>query len=776
MNLKNLTNKDNINITNCEDEPIHVPGSIQSYGYLLALNKTDNSIQYCSENCTTLFNKPLNQILSKPFSEFFNKEDADSLAAYSKKTDNEVMPFAFSVGNQSFHVTAFFTKENIVMEFEPFSPEGFELADLFFQTSRFAYSTDQSDNLQMLCQDVADETRKITGYDRVMIYRFDQDYNGQVFAESKIDGIEPFLGLNYPATDIPVQAREMFLVKRIRMLANVHGTNVPLYASDENADNKSIDLTLSLLRSFSPIYIQYLKNMGVGATYTITLINQGKLWGLIACHHYSPKHIPYHVRLAAHLQGVFLSSQINVRQVADKFELVNETEKKLESLQKILTGNEQNLAHEETLVQLKNLLNADAVVVVYKGIFYKNGSLPQNEKLIGLMKWLETSTDEDIFQTSKLADSYPQFAGLGSQVAGVVYLQIGEQTKNGIAWIKQEVEKTVNWAGDPTKAMNIDAENQSLTPRKSFALWKEAVKGQSTAWQKPEIKAAKVICSYIQHQFHLADMQEEELRYLTLNEKLQNANEELANMNWISTHDLKEPLRKIQMYASVILQKHQTDIPELVIANIVRMQSSAARMQNLIDALLSYTKVINEEKQLTDSDLNVILLEIQYDLAENLEEKGGRLQWEKLPVVQGIPFLIKQLFENLINNSLKFTKKDRAPVITISSRFIDEKTMRDRYPNSEHNYYKITVADNGVGFDPVYKKELFKMFQRFHGQQYIGSGIGLAICQKIAEAHDGFMEAEGEEGVGASFNIYLPIKKIMSTNQLLIKDEKSAII
>jgi len=759
MNLKNLTNKDNITITNCEDEPIHIPGSIQSYGYLLALNKIDQTIQYCSENCETLFSKPLNQILGKHFSIFFNKEDADSLAAYSAKKEDTVMPFAFSVGDQSFHVTAFSTKENIVMEFEPFSHKGFELPDLFFQTKRFAYSTERADNLQMLCQDVADETRKITGYDRVMIYRFDKDYNGQVFAESKIDSIEPFLNLHYPETDIPAQARDLFLLKRMRLLSNVQDTNVPLYALDENANNKSIDLSLSTLRSFSPIYIQYLKNMGVGATFTITLINQGKLWGLIACHHYSPKHIPYHVRLAAHLQGVFLSSQIDVRQVADKFELVNETEKKLESLHKILTGNEQNLAEEQTLVQLKNLLNADAVVIIFKETFYKNGSLPEDEKLIKLMKWLDTTNENGIFQTAKLSDSYPQAANLGSQVAGVVYLQIGKQTKNGIAWIRQEVEKTVNWAGDPSKAMNKDSENLSLTPRKSFALWKQSVKGQSIAWQKPEIKAANIICSYIQHQFHLAEMQEEERRYLNLNEKLLKANEELANMNWISTHDLKEPLRKIQMYASIILQKHQTDIPDLVITNILRMQGSAARMQNLIDSLLSYTKIINEEKQLVKIDLNVVLKEIQADLKESLEERGGILKWENLHSLNGIMFLITQLFENLINNSLKFTKEDRPPVITISSQLVDKKTMKNINPNSEHDYFKITVADNGIGFNPVYKKDLFKMFQRFHGQQYIGSGIGLAICHKIAETHGGFIEADGEEDKGAAFYIYIPANK-----------------
>jgi len=763
MNLNNISNTDNINITNCETEPIHIPGSTQSYGYLLALNKTDNTIQYCSENCSKLFNKHLNQILGKPFSEFFNKVDVDAFSCYAAKTEDTVMPFAFSVDNQSFNVTVFSTKENIVMEFEPFTPEGLELPDLFFQTKRFAYTTEKSDNLQMLCQDVADETRKITGYDRVMIYRFDKDYNGQVFAESKIDSIEPFLGLHYPETDIPVQARELSLLKRISMLANVQSANVPLYAADENADNKSIDLSLSTLRSFSPMHIQYLNNMGVGATFTIALINHGKLWGLIACHHYAPKHIPYHVRLAAQLQSVFLSSQIDVRMVADEFELVKETDKKMDALQKILTGSEQSLAQEQTLVQLKNLLNADAIVIVYKETLYKNGLLPEDEKLKDLINWLDTSNNQGVFQTSKLADSYPQAASLGGEIAGLVYLQIGNQTKNGIVWTRREVEKTVNWGGNPSKSMNINSENKTLTPRKSFALWKEAVKGQSSIWQKPEIKAASVICSYIQHQFHLTEMQEEEIRYLNLNEKLKKANEELFNMNWISTHDLKEPLRKIQMFASVILQK-QTEIPEWVISNTLRMQSSAARMQNLIDSMLSYTKVINEEKQLVNIDLKGMLEEIKADLKESIEEKRGSLQWENLPVIQGTTFLIKQLFENLINNSLKFTKNDRPPIVIISSQLLDEKAMQDIMPNSEQDYYKITVADNGVGFNPAYKKDLFKMFQRFHGQQYIGTGIGLSICQKIVEAHKGFIEADAEEGKGATFNIYLPVKNIITKN------------
>ncbi len=186
-----------------------------------------------------------------------------------------------------------------------------------------------------------------------MIYRFDEEYNGEVFAESKREDLEPFLGLNYPHTDIPSQARDLYLRNLIRLFVDVKYQPSPLMTVDRGIATENLDLSMSTLRSFSPIHTEYLKNMGVCATFCISIIHNKRLWGLISCHHYSPKHIAYYTRLAAHLQGVFLSSQINVRQVADEFEVTKDIDKKLSELHNALTKEEDAIIEESKLHLLK---------------------------------------------------------------------------------------------------------------------------------------------------------------------------------------------------------------------------------------------------------------------------------------------------------------------------------------------------------------------------------------------------------------------------------------
>jgi light-regulated signal transduction histidine kinase (bacteriophytochrome) len=236
---------------------------------------------------------------------------------------------------------------------------------------------------------------------------------------------------------------------------------------------------------------------------------------------------------------------------------------------------------------------------------------------------------------------------------------------------------------------------------------------------------------------------------------LQKANDELENMNWISTHDLKEPLRKIQFYGSIILEKEGTNLTDSVKENILRMQKSAGKMQILIDDLLTYSKVMNEEKKLDSVDLNEIIEGILLDFKESIEEKNITIQLHNLPTVFGIQFQLRQLFLNLISNSIKFTRPEVAPVISISA----EKVTSKRSNFALKEFYKIIVKDNGKGFDAAYEEKVFKIFQRLHSQtEFMGTGIGLSICKKIVELHDGYIEAEGIDGVGATFSVYFPVE------------------
>ena len=762
MKIKSIVHDSLANLLNCESEAIHVPGSIQPHGFLLAVTERNYNVTFCSENCVDFLNKTHNELLGKKLDTIFSKADIENIQQQFKEfSDNLVRPFVINYNEKTFHVTAHKSDQVIILEFEPFAEANMDLPNFLTQMKRFAFHTEKADNLQSLCQDIADETRSITGYDRVMIYRFDKEYNGEVFAESKNGDLEPFLNLHYPHTDIPAQARELYLTNLVRMLADVSYTPVPIFTiSDEANKNNNLDLSLSNLRSVSPIHCEYLKNMGVGATFVISILHQEKLWGFISCHHYSPKHIPYYTRLAAHLQSIFLSSQIDVRQAADEFELAKETGKKVVDFQNLLMNNPAILTQKYTLSKLKDLINADGVILHYNEKNFTEGNLPDMQEIDNLINWLKSEKGSVNFKTHQLHQHYTRAKQIAHSIAGVVYFPLSYTNKNCIVWTRGELEKNINWGGDPSKAVKMNVENMMLSPRKSFEVWKQAVKLTSKEWKMPELNEAEAITIAIQRQVHLADLRTEEERYLTLNQKLQKANEELENMNWISTHDLKEPLRKIQFYGSIILEKDGANLTDSVKENISRMQKSASKMQVLIDNLLNYSKVVNEEKKLDPIDLNEIIEGILLDFKENIEEKNITIQLHNLPTVFGVQFQLRQLFYNLISNSIKFIRPEVAPVIIISG----EQVTTEKMNFAPQKFYKIIVKDNGIGFDAEYEEKVFKIFQRLHSQtEFIGTGIGLSICKKIVELHGGFIEAEGIDGVGATFSVYFPVEHLTKT-------------
>ncbi len=758
MSIKNLVPSNEITLTNCESEPIHIPGSIQPHGFLIAVKMVDYSIAFASKNCETHFQLPLQEILGKNLNRFFKEAEINDFTNQYKFDGSEMeRPFVFSLHGKLYSTSAHKSGDTIVLEMEPFAEEHAQLPDLFIQTKRFAYHTERSDNLKSLCKDIANETKLITGYDRVMIYRFDKDYNGEVYAESKREDMEPFLGLYYPHTDIPVQARELYVRNHVRMIADVEYEPVPLFAlEEEDGAANTLDLSLSFLRSVSPIHIQYLKNMGVAASFSISLIHNNKLWGLISCHHSTPKYTPYYARLAAQLQGIFLQSQIDVRQVADEFELTKETNIKLQELSEQFAKVQSVINDDSTLQLLKNLLNADGIAIIHKGIFFTAGTVPLKEEMQLMANWLFKNIEKEKFYTAKFADDYLPAKTMSNNVAGIYYLRLGSLPGNAIIWMRQEIQTTKLWGGDPTKAILLNEENNLLTPRKSFAAWSESVKYQSKEWLRPELNAAAAISLILQRQLHIADLMEEEIKYRSLNEKLQKANDELANMNWISTHDLKEPLRKIQMYASIVLEKYSNEIPDTVSSNIVRMQASAAKMQKLIEALVSYASLMYDDARFEPVDLNDVLTEVISDLKETLEEKGAVIDAGNLPTVNGIAFQLHQLFVNIISNAIKFAKQDVPVIIKISStKFTAASATNTGKPLGQ--WFKISFADNGIGFNTAFKNDIFKVFHRLHTNLYTGSGIGLAICKKIAEANGGYIEAESIEGEGATFTVFLPM-------------------
>ncbi|TRW25829.1 GAF domain-containing protein [Flavobacterium zepuense] len=752
MKIKDIVNRDIVNLTNCEQEPIHIPGSIQPHGFLLGLKPGSLAIDYCSANTAEYISMFHLQLLGNTFESIFGYKAKKLLEDY---ISNNLMLSSsllkLTLAGVDFLCTVHNNGTTYILEAEPVSLDSKPLNEVYDQTSQFLAYMHDTHTLKELCQLVTKGTRDITGYDRVMVYRFDKDYNGEVFAESCREDLEPFLGLHYPHTDIPPQARELYMRNLLRLITDINYTPVPIYTLDDSED-KNLDLSLSVLRSTSPIHVQYLHNMGVGATLTISLIYKKRLWGLIACHHYSPKNLSPEVRLAAQLQGHFITSQIDLRQASEEYELARKTNLALESMNSYSLNRDADL---QTLVDSSNILqlcNAAGVSITFNGRVYKNGLTPSDEEINQLGSWLSTYSGNSTFTTDKLIDFLPEAKEMCTNTSGIIYHSLDMDSNNCIIWYRPETQTEVKWAGDPTKAIIKD--QKGLSPRNSFKLWKELLECISKPWLQPELNAASSYAYNLQRQINLLIISQEEERYRKLSELLRQTNSELENINWISTHDLQEPLRKIQLIASRILGKEE-EMSSNVQDSIKRMNASANRMQTLLVDILKYTRLKHTDDSFDNVNLAKLLKEVELDMAEAIAEKNAEINIDELPDVFGIPFLLKQLFSNLIANSIKYVAPGKTPQIKITK----EHSLVPFNADDNTLYQVIYVADNGIGFEQHFSQSIFNIFTRLHSSpEYKGSGVGLALCKKIMQNHNGHISASSELGSGTVMSLYFPVK------------------
>ncbi len=261
-------------------------------------------------------------------------------------------------------------------------------------------------------------------------------------------------------------------------------------------------------------------------------------------------------------------------------------------------------------------------------------------------------------------------------------------------------------------------------------------------------------------QYNYEQLIAENLKLQLENAELLRSNKELSSFNYIASHDLQDPLRKIQIFISKIFYDKDLVLSEKNQDYFKRLQLSANRMQKLIDNLLSYSFVNDKDKIFERTSLNTTLDDILNDISNVYvtDENNATINYKSLPDVRGIPHQLKQLFTNLISNSIKYRAPNRVPIIDINSTIVDGKDIFEDKADKNKSYYKITVADNGMGFEQEYAEKIFMLFQRLHDKNtYSGTGIGLSICRKIVENHQGFITATSAPDKGTTFIIYLPI-------------------
>lgn len=479
-----------VDLTTCDREPIHIPGAIQPHGVLLALD-TDLRVRTVSVNCASLLGVTPEEAIGRHLSELVGPE---VVANVVDRDATGVPGPPMEVAEVDMDVRVHRSGDRMIVELETLTSS--DRTALTYQTARGAMARlGGTRTVAELAGNLAHEVRALTGFDRVMVYRFDAEWNGEVIAEVRRDDLNPFLGLHYPATDIPAQARRLYTVNWIRLIADIGYTPVPLHPVFDPGSGEPLDLSFSTLRSVSPIHVEYLSNMGVTASMSVSIVVDGKLWGLVACHHYSGPHRPSQdARAAAEFLGQVASQVVVERERSDAREAALATQATVTGMMaRVSATNEPPLQALMDDPDLLTLLDAQGAALSYDGILTTRGTVPP----AAIMNRIATELESPLSyatSTDHVADVLPDLdpADL-PEAAGV--LRIGSAPDRWLLWFRPEQERYVDWGGDPTNKLLAATEGPEvrLSPRKSFEKWRQVVRGRSLPWTAWQVEAADTL-------------------------------------------------------------------------------------------------------------------------------------------------------------------------------------------------------------------------------------------------------------------------------------------
>ncbi len=536
-----------VTLGNCDREPIHVPGAIQPHGVLVACREDDElTVEHVSSNAADVFGLAPDAIVDRSAANLFDAAGVGllrSLADEKALREKNPAPLTSRTG-AALEAVLHRSGGLLVIELEQSrgTPRGFEPA-LRHAIVRLQAATD----VGSLTRYAAEEVRRLTGFDRVMVYRFDADWNGEVVAEARRDDLEPFLGLHYPASDIPAQARRLYTQNWIRLIPDVAYTPSRLVPDQTAAVRAPLDLAHAHLRSVSPIHIEYLKNMGVTASMSISLVSDGVLRGLIACHHYSgPHRVRFSVRETAEYLGQALSWNLRVLEHADESARALRVQRCEAELATNLAAADDVLAGLAVPALAELTGAAGAAVVLEEGV-RTVGKTPDDRRIGEIVAWLR-STGHDTFATDHFAAEYAPAERWDGVVAGLLATTLSNELGEYLLWFRPSAERTVDWAGDPRKqVVQTSAAAPRLSPRGSFALWRETVRGRSLPWQPWQIEAASNVRRLL-----IGGVRRRAAAIRALNDRLSDADRAKDVFIATTSHELRTPLNAISGWTRLI--------------------------------------------------------------------------------------------------------------------------------------------------------------------------------------------------------------------------------
>ena len=724
----------------CATEPISTPGSVQPHGILLALDPNTYIIKCVSDNLEHFFNITPQKALEEPVELILGEENTNLLkTVIIKKPLKPIQTIRITINNQDYDANAHLAGEFVVFEIEPVPEQDITLKNDFFYDDlrRFALELRAAKNVEALYDLVVKHIREITGYDRVKLYEFDHEWNGKVIAEDKKENVPGYKGLNFPASDIPPQARSLYSKNFLRIICDIRYKPAKIIANPDVQEKLPLDMTYSVLRSVSPVHIQYLKNMEVSASISVSIMQDGKLWGLVACHHMTGKYVAYRIRMVVELMGHMFSSLLSsFNEVENK----DDKESRYSILQQLSKNlQESNLVNNEVASKLIKAMRADGMALKLNDKIASFGSMPKDNTLKDLFDFFELNSPLAIYQANDTESIFKNEENLKSVKGGLIVVPISHSNNDCIIWIRKPQVEKVKWAGLPEKKIEETKAGYRLAPRKSFELWQQTVQNKSTPWSRLDVETSLAVVRLIlEHEKNLANVAN------------QAKSEFLANMS----HELRTPMNAILGVANILDRDHTLNDKQREF--IKTLQISSESLLSLINDLLDMAKMESKKLKLEKIPFNFaeIMENARSVMSVKANEKDLQLNFsypdKKELDFKGDPTRLRQILLNLLSNAIKFTDQG----------FVNVLLKVKKTENLESCNVNLYVSDTGIGMS---EKQLKKIFDKFSqadksiARNYGGSGLGLAITKSFVDLMGGKISVTSLEGMGSQFQVEIPL-------------------
>lgn len=731
-------------LQNCADEPIRIPGAIQPHGVLLTIDESSWIVQQASANACSFFgvaNEPPGGAgelrAGQPLSTWLGVDQAETLReAVTRGALDEINPLSLRCGGQSVDGLIHRHDGLLYLELEH-ADDQTAVKSLDQRLTRTLCRLQSANSLAQLYDISVREIRALTGYDRVLIYRFQEQGHGQVIAEASTPELDAYQGLFFPASDIPEQARELYRLNWLRIIPDAAYVPVPMLPVLRPDTGQPLDMSFAVLRSVSPIHCQYMQNMGVRSSMSISLLKDERLWGLISCGNRQPLQVPHTLRAACQTIGQVLSMQISA---LEEVQARREREAKGELLRSLAAAmaDAEGDVYQGLVGRGQSLLavaDAGGAAVIVEDRIHLFGQCPTHEQVKTLQQWLQQQA-MPVLQTSSLSALFPEARHYQHIASGLLAFTLPKPVANAVMWFRPEIKDSVQWSGNP-EASKVVVANR-LQPRESFEVWKQQVDGTSRLWSVGDVYAA----TDLRRSALESDLSRQVLR----EQDAVRARDELVA---VVSHDLRSPLTVIVMQCGMmqrVIAAEVSPASKRLGSAVDTLQRATARMSTLLEDLLDTSKIEAGRYSIDAQplELNQFFEDAWTLLTPLALNKFIDLSFTGEPdlMIMADPERLYQVLSNLVGNAIKFTPK--AGRINVTAVV-------------EGDVVAVNVVDSGPGIAPDQLPHVFERYWRIREGNPSGTGLGLYISQGIVRAHGGELTATSEVGVGSVFRFTVPL-------------------